>query len=317
MLRGLVCGVVVLSSSVVWPCSGQTCSAHVAPVPRTGTVIPWNTPAIGVQRAFFGSITADAGTAVWPLTPLVAELRTDGGTVSASFIASNVGTFIQPPTWAVGSSWSLDFSDDAGFREGVCVSPSTQFTVGPPAPIPTVAATITELDSQWSAGEPRHPCTEYPTVQLVRFRIEPTAEMQPWVALARWELEVDGRNANASPFGLVPAAGYDPEISRSWTYRQFNLLQVECEPGPSAIGPGLHSVRFLARIEGLSEPVPSNTLVVNVVCTPPDGGPAALDGGMTEPGGMSPRGGCSAVPGGLSLMALVALRRLRRRARQV
>lgn len=351
MVRGLLVSGLVLAANVAWACPGLGCGART--VPSGGSTIPQNAPAIGVQRAYFGSETSDGGTWVFPATTLQPTLRGDGGIVVTAGVPSDVGTFIAPPGWAVGSSWSLEFTDST--MGSGCVA-SSQFTIGPPAPLPTVAATITKLESAWESAQVNS-CGGFPEAQLVRFRIQPSAEMQPWLALARWELEVDGRNANAAPFGTVPAGGYAPQLSpQSRAFRPLNIMQVECNPGPSGIGPGLHAVRFLARIEGVASPIASNTLMVQVACTPPDGGrpdsglpdasffppddagsrPDAsiivpvIDGGSaaSDAGAIVSDGGaavlsgplagpgCSSGPAAVSSLALVALWCVRRRSRR-
>jgi hypothetical protein len=339
---------IVGASSVAWPCSGLDCSSGIRAVPWPGATIPANAPAIGVQRIFFGDSTWDGGT--WPL-PATSErptLRGDGGLVTTNEFPSQVGVFIVPPAWTVGSSWELALRDT-----GSPCDTSTRFTIGPPAPVPTVAAMISQLESRWSPAQV-NTCGGFPEAQLVSFRMQPTAEMEPWLALARWELEVDGRSVTTSSFGVFQAGVFEPALDpQSRAFPRFYILQVECNPGPSGIGPGLHTVRFLARIEGIATPIASNALNVQVACTPPDGGrpdeglpdggfapdaglrdagsepdagtpldggratdagTVVLDGGASMVSGPVPPGGCSSSPIALSSLMGLALWGLRRRA---
>jgi hypothetical protein len=196
---------------------------------------------------------------------------TGGGVVSLPTVNSNVGVFVGTPAWQVGSTWRIEYAETEPGAPATCQADS-EFVIGPAAPLPTVSSTVTELDSEWVPAS-RTGCGAFPEAQLVRFRVQPTAEMVPWLPLARWELEVDGRNVSAAPFGSVLDAGLEVGSSGQQAFLPLNVLQVECNPAtPNSIGPGLHAVRFLALIEGIGSPIPSNTVMVQVACTPSDGG---------------------------------------------
>ncbi|MDX2008620.1 MAG: hypothetical protein SFW67_00435 [Myxococcaceae bacterium] len=78
---------------------------------------------------------------------------------------------------------------------------------------------------------------------------------------------------SAAPFSDVPDAGLMSGAFLGQAYLPLNVLRVECNPTtPNSIGPGRHAVRFLALIEGIASPIPSNTVMVQVACTPSDGG---------------------------------------------
>ncbi len=158
--------------------------------------------------------------------------------------------------------------------------------------------------------------------------------MEPWLALVRWELEVDGRLAGAAPYGTLAAGPYEPEATLGPQFLPINIVPITCQGG--GIAPGLHQVRLLARLEGLATPIASNTLSLQIDCVPrgsPDAGPVPQrDGGM-EPadggdggapmqpividGGSGVVSGCSVSTAGAALMLLVlplSWSRRRRRA---
>ncbi len=275
----LVGAVVVLVSRTALPCAGSTCFDFFQGVPRSGFTIPVNAPAIGVQRALFATRSPDGGTFVLPSTsqrPQVRQVfRQDGGVVLGGAVAlpdvnSNVGVFVGVPAWQVGSTWRIEYSEPGTL--GATCQADSEFIIGPAAPLPTVSSMVTELDSEWVPSS-RTSCGGFPEAQLVRFRLSPTAEMMPWLPLARWELEVDGRKVSAAPFSDVPDAGLMSGAFFGQAYLPLNVLRVECNPTtPNSIGPGRHAVRLLALIEGIASPIPSNTVMVQVACTPSDGG---------------------------------------------
>jgi hypothetical protein len=352
MRMSLVVGAVaMLWSRSAFPCSGLTCEDVILPVPRAGSTIPANAPAIGVQRALFATRSPDGGTWVRPPTSLRPQVMqvvirdggTGGGVVSLPTVNSNVGVFVGTPVWQVGSTWRIEYAETEPGAPATCQADS-EFVIGPAVPFPTVSSTVTELDSEWVPAS-QTGCGAFPEAQLVRFRVQPTAEMVPWLPLARWELEVDGRNVSAAPFGSVLDAGLEVGSSGQQAFLPLNVLQVECNPtNPNSIGPGLHAVRFLALIEGIGSPIPSNTVMVQVACTPADGGrpdagppdasfwplddggfpsnpsgdggggfqpdasmPIVLDGGASMVSSPLPPGGCSSVPVALAPSLLLAL----------
>lgn len=269
-----------LVAAVAWPCSGPPCSAIVEGVPRSGSTIPANAPAVGVQRALFSSNAAVGGTSTLPPSSQAISLRrTDGGLQPLTPLAATYGTFGSTAAFTPGSEWELEFTESWAGCGGV----TSRFTIGPSAPVPTSSATIALLDSTWVDAS-NSSCGASPEVQLARLRITPTTAMEPWLALARWELEVDGRLAGTAAYGTIPAGAFEPEATQGVAFRPVNVVQVECQaaPGGPGFAPGLHQVRVVARIEGFSSPIASNSLSVQIDCIPGgtrDGGPVLVDDG--------------------------------------
>ena len=122
--------------------------------------------------------------------------------------------------------------------------------------------------------------------------------MLPWLPLARWELEVDGVNATTAGFGRVTAQPYQqaPRVP----FQSLNVFTVQCAELPDGgvaprFQPGIHAVQVFARILGVAAPIASNTLQVDVVCTPPDAGAAGeVDAGVDA--GSVPESDAGSVP---------------------
>jgi hypothetical protein len=174
-------------------------------------------------------------------------------------------------------------------RNGATIPANTPaIGVGPAAPFPTTAATIAFLDSRWFPDAGATSCGASPEVQLARLRVTPTPDMEPWLALVRWELEVDGRFAGAAPYGTIAAGPYEPEATLGPQFLPINIVPIACQGG--GIAPGLHQVRLLARLEGLATPIASNTLSLQIDCVPggsPDAGPVPQrDGGLAPVAGV-------------------------------
>jgi len=196
--NGVVLVAAGLTASAAWPCSGPPCSALLDSVPRNGATIPSNAPAIGVQRALFGVNASDGGTWILPPTTQPFTLRrVDGGVVSLTPVASTFGVFGTTSGLTPGSEWELDFAEASGGCPGV----SSRFNVGPAAPLPTTAATITFLDSRWFPDAGATSCGASPEVQLARLRVTPTPDMEPWLHTAAATLSTaisDGVNVMSS-----------------------------------------------------------------------------------------------------------------------
>jgi hypothetical protein len=332
----------VLGAARAWACPGLTCDDLVLPVPAAGTEIPSNAPAVGVQRTIFGDVLIDGGIEHLTATSAPLQLRgPDGGLVVGAPVEAQLGVFVATPLSE--GAWSMALDDS-------WCNPDAGFVVGPAAPLPTVAATVSLVETQWiPAFEGMTSCNgPYPAQQAVRLRIDASPEMRPWLSLARWELEVDGVNATTARFGRVTAQSYDPPPAPP--FPRFNVFTVQCGDVPDGgtaqrFQPGVHAVRVFARILGVAGRIPSDTLLVNVLCTPPDAdvvpdagasdGDAgvapldasldvdagmAADGGITEPAQSAgcqpapgpPQSGCSSA-GGFEFLAF-ALLWLRRRA---
>lgn len=315
VMRNLLVVAVALTARAAWPCSGYSCQSGVQPVPKDGAVIPANAPAVGIQSIIFSDASADGGTTTWGAA-LSVSVSSGSTSLTGPSLPSPVGFFISVPPMPVGSTWVLE--------PGGC-EPRSTFTVGPPAALPTVSAGVDLLETQYQPFDSSS-CGASPPKQVARLRITATPQMVPWLPLARWELEVDGRNVTTARFGTVGAEPFAPELRSGPAFLPFNTFGAECfGPSPwssSTLQPGLHAVRVLARIEGLLEPIPSNTVSVQLDCPPgtpepqPDGGAAQprSDGGVAA---AAPRSGCAVAPGSalVALLLPVALTLRRRRPR--
>lgn len=315
----------VLGASRAWACSGLTCSSLVVPVPQSGSEIPSNAPAVGVQRTIFADVLIDGGIEYLPPTMAALQLRgPDGGFIVGPAVEPQLGVFVQ--TALSPGSWSMRLDDtNCGTDAG--------FTVGAAAPLPTAAATLSLVETTWApAFEGFNSCYgPYSAQQVVRLRIEASPEMRPWLSLARWALELDGVEVMTSGFGRVKALPYDP--SPLVPSPQLNVFTVGCGAVPDGgavprLQPGIHSARMVARILGVAGQIPSNALQLDVVCTPPvviidagvDGGVDArvdADAGSAAGPGRQPSpaaqgGGCSSASGlGVLAVAFFWFRRRR------
>ncbi len=312
----------LMGGAKAWACPGLTCEAVVVRVPRAGSTIPSNAPAVGVQLTVFGDVSIDGGIEHSQTTTTPFSLRgPDGGQVLGPRVEPELGVFVATPL--VEGSWAMRLDDSS-----LCFAESG-FAVGPPSPLPTVAGTVSMVETFWFPPAYSGCTGPYPAHQMGRLRIEASPEMVPWLPLVRWEVLVDGSNVTTSGFGRISDEPFDPTPNA--LFRTFNSLAVQCgdmldggvpDDGGASGGldarylrPGLHEVKVLARILGLNAPVASNVLQVNLVCTPPvedagtDAGSFVADAGSSAG---PPQSGCSATSG-LEVFALVLLW-LRRRA---
>lgn len=314
----LVVGLLV--GARAFACSGLTCEAVVVPVPKAGSTIPSNAPAVGVQRTVFSDVLVDGGIEHSTQTAEPLVLRgPDGGLVTGLGVDTVIGVFVA--TTLVEGSWSMVLEESSSCRV------DTRFSVGRSAPLPTVAGAVSLVETlffpQGTSG-----CTgAFPAQQIARLRIDASPEMIPWLPLARWEVEVDGANVATSGFGRVSEQPLD-FTPNPW-FRTFNSFAVQCGlvldagvvgPDPRYLQPGLHEVKVLARILGVSTPILTNVLQVDVPCTPPaeDAGvDEGIDAGSSADAGsrVGPApSGCSTATGLEFFGLTVVLMRRRRQA---
>lgn len=255
LVMGLVAG------AKAWACSGLTCESVVVPVPTAGTKIPSNAPAVGVQQTVFSDVAVDGGIEYRPASTLPLVLRgPDGGVVMGQGVEQTHGVFVA--TTLIEGPWSMSLDVGCPVDAG--------FTVGPPAPLPAVAATVLLVETNWLPQSAASTCTgPTPARQLVRLRIEPSAEMTPWLPLARWEVEVNGTNRRTFGFGSFGLQSFP-----------FDGFDVQCGGPQDAryLQPGRHEVKVRARILGVNEPIESGVVEVDVTCAPPASGCSAVAG---------------------------------------
>lgn len=257
LVVGLVAG------AKAWACSGLTCESVVVPVPRAGSTIPSNAPAVGVQRTIFGDVTVDGGIEYRSGTAVaLALMGPDGGLVTGRAVEAELGTFVATPL--VEGPWSVQLDEGCPVDAG--------FVVGPAAPMPAVSATVSLVETIWFSQVNGSTCSDpMPARQVAQLRIEPSVEMRPWLPLARWEVEVDGANVRTSGFGGLSTLPLDLAPTEGQTF--LNAFDVQCAGATDAryLQPGRHEVKVIARILGVSEPIQSRVLDVDVKCDPPSG----------------------------------------------
>jgi hypothetical protein len=329
--------VLLLGPCAAFPCSGHTCEQFFNVVPALGGgTVPANAPAIGVNRTLYGESSWDGGTGQNVPTSALTIRKVDGGTVGWI----DGGTNSEP--WALLDQ-SLVEGDQLWVEATMGVAACEQrgvLRVGPWAPFPLTPAVIALANFEMLENTGGMCGGPTGLVEHAQLTATPTAEMTPWLALTRWELEVDGQNYTASNFGRLTAGAQTGIPSTSGPHR---LLSLHAQCGPSAtdggaaldarLGPGPHQVRLLARIVGIPTALPSNTITVDFQCdtTVPDAGePMEIDAGSTPAVDTTPDAGapptqspppnsrgCSSIDE-LSIIALIGalLRRPRKQAAQ-
>ena len=342
-VRGVLVMLVVVGGGSAWACSGYVCQTEFSPVPADGAEIPANAPAVGISATVFSVESVDAGTEGRPTRPTALFDAADAA-VSVMDVSSLTGRMVSA-TLQEGATYRIE-----GGGDGRCPVNST-FSVGPAQPLPTSAGTVREVEQLAQMASRGGICNASATVliETTRLGLVPSAEMIPWLPLARWELLVDGVPFATVDFGAVGPSGGEGQGISGWQGADLLDFGALCESaqvdaGSDTIGwasPGAHTVQIVAHVDGWSAPVTTNALTVNVVCTPfvppveapfdagpppaslPDGGraPPVTDAGTTLPGsdggapenGAAPPSGCSTAPLASPWLMLLALRHALRR----
>lgn len=262
--RALILTVVVGSSSA-WPCSGLTCEQTGGTVPAAGATIPQNAPAIGAYSAGFSEVTTD-GRSSFSTNPVSFTVTgPDGGVLRGTPVQTALGSFAAIPL--TEGAWSVS--------GGPCQT-DAGFIVGPPQPQPTESAILTLVGSAFLDETTANSCgAGVGARQFTSLRINPLPEMAPWLAVTRWELEVDGVVIATSPYGRIPlrgSAGTPPFFPRAEVVDGFSVSCGSAGAGAVALPrtTGLHTAQVFGVIEGWPR-FPSNTLEIDVQCEGPRG----------------------------------------------
>jgi len=227
--------------ALAFPCSGLTCEATFATIPAAGSTIPANAPAVGVRATTFSASTADGGTDVRTseVTSSSLKLSTGVTVLQVPTVVSDALLFFPDGGLVVGSSYNVAFSTGSCAGDG-------GFTVGAAAPLPTASAVLALSSLVIDQGNPGAVCGgNFGPTQASLLSVAATAEMLPWLALARWELEIDGQNWSTANYGYIKAA---PQVGTYSGYRgAVDSFNVKC--GTFAVAVPLRSrLAFTRRV---------------------------------------------------------------------
>lgn len=255
--------------SVALPCSGPLCEDRFRSIPGAGQTIPANAPAAGVRAATFSERNWDGGTQVL-LTELgqTALRQADGGAVATGGAVDREGARLFVPTAGFVAGAQYVTAWDAGSCSGI-----DTFAVGPSAPIPTAAATLSidTFATLPGSGQPGSCFEPVGPTQDAYLKIVPDPQMVPWLAVTRWELELDGKNWATADYGRVIAGG-SVGGRNPGSMRRINTITVRCGSSTTGLEAGKHEVRLLGRIAGLDASIASNTVSVTFDCGASGGG---------------------------------------------
>lgn len=307
--------VAVVVASVVTIVAERTASACLPPMgdpctlgfaPAVGKGVPANAPAIIVVRpqAYQESGLRSAELIGPDGTPVLVttEQPVEGGPITLTPQAALtpgrhriVATAAQPSSCA-----GPVIEADAGVPDKKLYRHESTFVVGSSRPMPSAAGTITLGERRLlSAQESPSQLFSYPVSVAV------APEMEPYLSIARWTIEVDGASRGDGGFGGEPSFALSLGCNGGG-------LEGSCNSG-RAETPGLHKVRVVARLGGSEAPIATNEIDVDLAC---DGGSGSSASDPSADSGS----GCNvtrrSAGGGALLLGLAAvIARLRRRSR--
>ncbi len=277
-------------------CSPAPCSASTV-APAQGATIPANAPALVFSPGsmMFG---LDAG----PLSPVT--LKTKDG-VAVPFTVD--GSLVKPTsTLPIGG---LVFGYDEGCNPSgsgtSVVKKEVSFTVGPDAPLPTIAGTFGStvyarrgVEVITSSGS----CTATIDAAVAELKLVMDPKFAPFLPLASFTTTVDGK-----PWATIPAGGRPtpPRFSMEWGAHAHDIVFAACGAAVDKLADrglleGKHKVSVVAAIAG-GPTLPALEIEVDLTCGtvggdvgPGDVGTGDADAGPTSPAADSADAGCSA-----------------------
>lgn len=318
-------------SAAAVACTGLACSpGHAAPA--EGATVPANAPALPVllTEARYPAVARENLDAVKVLDAHGREVPV----TRALEFASSLNALINPVAPLLPGAYRL-------VREPVCqynspTSPATptsgpveqKFTVAAASPFPTVAGTIRvgpAVRKKYNVGADVSCSAEVPSV-VVELKLEPSAELAPFLPLARWRVKANGEDWAATlPGGTLSA------IPRS--YYQAPRVATElfrvCETEPNVRDLGMKAEQVVGEVivdipgRGALPPIP---FTANLACADAsvpdagtdvgggvrDAGTASADASRPIPPSNSGGGGCSVATSnaagsrGATVLALLA-----------
>lgn len=285
--------VVVAVAAVLWarsaePCPGLPCAAEPTFHPRPGEAIPGNVPVLIVQTVSDGFTQ--------PGTDAGVVLRADDGGIVPSTVELSSSGFSVRPTRALEAGQYHELTAptlcarnaDAGFF-------TARFFVTEPKPFPTTSGTLTVTGGdtrEFQVPTQSGSCTEPQRAVSVTFEFEPSAELQSFLPVTSFSLDVPGKSLVTTSVGAI-AAG---ERGRMTVISTCDRTPQFASTGPE---PGVYTVVLVATIAGHPEPLRSEPVSIELAC---DRSPDPNDGC-----------GCSGSAGLSAIALLMGLRLIARR----
>jgi hypothetical protein len=197
-----------------------------------------------------------------------------------------------------GASYTLRL--ESGCQEPGAATPTqvdTPFTTGPAAELPSSFGTLAltaQKPSTLTVATYAGSCVVPLLAARADVELAHSPDLDPWLALSRAELWVDGQLWSQSAYGALPLAGGAAPPPTGPGGRNVHRFHVPCQVVPNGadkgVDEGLHHVDLRIFVAGTKVPAPYLWGDVEVSCNPAapaDAGSAADGLGDTQSGGDS------------------------------
>ncbi len=271
------------------------CRVYSALATSGNATVPSNAPALPIETSNCMYARGDGGAGLG-----FAILTSTNANVPLT-VGGDPSVFLLQPSapLAPGESYRILVPSDVDAG-----APSViHFTAAAAAPLPSTAPSVTiasKLTSAWAQGGSG--CTSEAAAVGVELAFQPSAELQPYIALLRWTTTIDGAPWATSLYGTTSSGGTGND---AWDrgYPQANRVYAFCEASQTTIGQGHHTIAVTAHVAGATTDPPPATLEVDFVCPPASPqspsptsslpSPTSPSPTSPSPTSSSPRGGCS------------------------
>jgi hypothetical protein len=280
---GLACAGSCLLSAPARACIGASCSPGIV-APDRGASVPANVPGFPVtpEQVFY-----------WPFDSAPASTLVELLDGAGQVVPTDVVSLSTAKDYALVPKGQLDPGSyrfrrqvsciaSAGFPGGtpsLVASEERAFTVTTASALPADAGTVevgpAELVTYRVWGTPA--CTADVTASLAKLAFKPSAELAPFLSVARIEVRVDGNLWVLSQWGIVPSS---MPVSSFVAYKLYDELFTTCV-GPSGTDRGLpegaHQGTLTVWLPNLKDPLPPISFAFSTSCA---GAAVLSDGGV-------------------------------------
>lgn len=250
----------IASSAPADACTGPTCSATPLFFPAAGRSVPANTPAL--------LVTADVG--LVDVDDAGVELTlVDGGPVPAAVAKLSSGFLIRPQQLEAGTVYELRSSTLCWREEvrdgGVYTS---RFTASEMKPLPSTAGTLAHFRTHVAdtfVGSSSGSCGELQRSVIAELDFKPSADLEPYLPVASFILEVDGAAQKSFRVGEL-------QPGRVGRFTVHSTCDRNLEYADEGLAPGRRTATVVANLLGSTQSWRSDSVELTLDCAATDEG---------------------------------------------
>jgi MYXO-CTERM domain-containing protein len=275
LLSGALAALATLAARPAAACQPPRCWPASA-IPGPGARVPANVPALGFTATQIGGTFSGDPNAFELLDPMGKPVR-----LTVERTAPNAPSFFLRPQEALQPNSTYRIRYPQACLGSPVPEPQVveqPLLIGPASPVPTSLGTVTVTGhrvAEASVGYFIGACNLSPLrAGLTHVQIQPSPELQAYLALGRIDVRIEGRSA--------PIVNYEQPGARAPVELDVYAHCAGDAGMSGGLRPGRYQVEFAADLFGVTPLPPPVTIPLDVYCDEPPAGDAGPDA-VTEP----------------------------------